>query len=60
MLDWMLHPPKEKIYIQIIFIIIIIFMANLILFEGLSLSAAVVSSKLIHLENAYHFLHRLF
>lgn len=56
----MLHPSKEKKYIQILFFIIIIFMANLILFEDLSLSAAVVSSKLIHLENAYHFLHRLF
>lgn len=46
--------------IFIIIIIIVIFMANLILFEDLSLSVAVVSSKLIHLENAYHFLHRLF
>lgn len=43
MLEWMLHPPKEKENIQILFFIIIIFMANLILFEDLSLSAAVVS-----------------
>lgn len=43
MLEWMLHSPKEKKYIQILFFIIIIFMANLILFEDLSLSAAVVS-----------------